>query len=47
MSYLKEKRKMESVLEEMCENLVDVMRETFTRNITLPKCPNQRKITFT
>ena len=29
MSYLKEKRKMESAFEKMCENIVDVIHETF------------------
>ena len=37
MSYLKEKRKMESVLKKMCENMVDVIQETFTRKYYLVK----------
>ena len=35
MSYLKEKRKMESVLEKMCENILDVVHETFTQKYRL------------
>ena len=43
MLSLKEKRKRESVLEKMCENIVDVIYETFTRKYYLVRISQSKR----
>ena len=43
MFSLKEKRKMESVHEKMCENIVDVIHETFTQKYYLVRISQSKR----